>query len=160
MDAEPSPVQQQSIVRQPRLPVALLIGGILLILFGVLTIIGISGWQLFNRVVNTPAEIKQTIIAYIEAGRQNDPEAARALFSSAVQRELTRSDLEQSFANRTRFREVADVSFSTFNLRSTLEETRAEITGQIHYTDGTEQHFAALLRIENDQWRLIWIDLR
>lgn len=68
--------------------------------------------------------------------------------------------LERLFANRQLFREVSSVSLRSFNIKSDVEGTTAEIAGQLNYADGSTEAFSAQLQKENDQWRLIRINFR
>ncbi|MFN3374506.1 MAG: hypothetical protein ACK44M_13175, partial [Chloroflexus sp.] len=90
----------------------------------------------------------------------NDPDAALTLFADSAQSVVSRNDLERLFANRQLFREVSSVSLNSFNIKSDLEGTTAEIAGQLNYADGSSQGFSARLQKENDQWQLIRIDFR
>lgn len=119
-----------------------------------------GGWRLFTGVMGETQAIEQVIKQFMDAGRRNDPDAALALFADSAQSVVSRNDLERLFANRQLFREVSSVSLHSFNIKSDVEGTTAEIAGQLNYADGSTQAFSARLQKENDQWRLIRINFR
>ncbi|RMD76632.1 MAG: hypothetical protein D6823_08035 [Chloroflexi bacterium] len=119
-----------------------------------------GGWRLFTGVMEETQAIEQVITQFMDAGRRNDTDAALALFADSAQSVVSRNDLERQFANRQLFREVSSVSLNSFNIKTDLEGTTAEIAGQLHYVDSSNQAFSARLQKENDQWRLIRINFR
>ncbi|OAN46469.1 hypothetical protein A6A03_12415 [Chloroflexus islandicus] len=119
-----------------------------------------GGWRLFTGVMGETQAIEQVITQFMETGRRNDTDAALALFADSAQSVVSRNDLERLFGNRQLFREVSSVSLRSFNIKSDVEGTTAEIAGQLNYADGSTQAFSARLQKENDQWRLIRIDFR
>ncbi|MGB9736997.1 MAG: hypothetical protein C0184_16850 [Chloroflexus aggregans] len=159
MDQYPMPIQSSSFGCSRVLLIIAITGGIALV--SCCGLLAFSGWQLFNYSRTDLAAIKQVVIDFIDAGRRNDTAAALAIFADSTQTRVTRRDLEQLFANRRLFREVQDVSITSFNFTVNLVEGEsAEIGGSIMYTDGSSQAFTARLHKENDQWRLIRIDFR
>lgn len=119
-----------------------------------------GGWRLFTGVMGETQAIEQVIKQFMDAGRRNDTDAALALFADSAQSVVSRNDLERLFANRQLFREVSSVSLRSFNIKSDVEGTTAEIAGQLNYADGSTEAFSAQLQKENDQWRLIRINFR
>lgn len=158
MAVYPSPAQPQSTgwTRWVLLGVAIIVLTIALccglFVFG--------GWRLFTGVMEETQAIEQVITQFMDAGRRNDTDAALTLFADSAESVVSRNDLERQFANRQLFREVSSVSLNSFNIKTDLEGTTAEIAGQLNYVDGSTQAFSARLQKENDQWRLIRINFR
>ncbi len=143
----------------------LLIGLVVLVLATLLCcglVVGIGalgGWSLFEGMSNEQRMIEQVITQFMEAGQRNDPDAALALFADSAQTKVRRTDLEQLFADRNRFRAVSTISISEFSGQLSLDEIKVQISGKINYVDGSPPlSFSAQLIRQGNQWRLIQID--
>lgn len=158
MTLYPPPAQPQS--GGTRRWVLIGIGAGLLSLVLCCALLAFGGWQLFSGVIDETTAIQQVVRDFMDAGRRQDIAAAEALFADAGGVSVSRDDLERLFNNRQLFREVEGMSLSRFNISSNTEETTAEITGTLNYTDGGTQPFSARLLKEGDQWRLVRIDFR
>ena len=106
--------------------------------------------------------VQAVVDDFMEAGKNNDPDAALALFSdTAISQGTNVEQIQELFNERGLFEDYESTSFQNTNFSSNTEEgTVLRLAGPINYASGADGEYEASLEQEGDQWKIVRIDLR
>jgi len=114
-------------------------------------------------------EIHEVLHLYMELMKNHAPKQAYELFSSRVKRvDGIYEELEKMTqgANATLFEGYQEIEMRNINITTTANTNQdlpqgqvANVSGVIHYDDGFDGTFTAVLELEEDAWKIYYINV-